>query len=213
VSKRAAGEDGRLGRISEITDRGLLYPLLGVTTVTALLALVRAGAGEMPGPVAIANLYLIGLGVGLIVARIGRLGPFEGVLGSPWFESSIQEILGRETARALRYHRDLTIVALRHPGERKSDPQRFMRATDQMLRCRDGWLLLVLPETDRTSALLLLRRACADLDVVAALVSPDAERPRQKIESELLELIKASHTPGNIAVRGQGTPEFLPLAG
>jgi hypothetical protein len=201
-----------VGRNSEITDRGLLYPLLGVAAATAILALLHT-AGDPPGTIAIANLYLIGLGTGLIIARIGRLGPFEGVLGSPWFESRVQEILNRETARALRYHRDLTVVALQRPRGRSLDPQRFMRATDQMLRCRDGWLLLVLPETDQASALLLLRRACAGMDVVAALASPDATRPRHKLETELLELIRASHIPGSITVRGQGAPEFLPLAG
>ncbi len=167
--------------------------------------------GEYPHSITIANLYLVGLGLGLVVARIGRLGPFEGTLGTPWFEGRIQELLNRETARALRYERELTIVALRPASGEKLKLERGIRATDQAIRCRDGWSLLVLPETDRASALLLLRQICAGSSVHAALVSPDAERPRHRIETDLLELIRASNQPGSITVRGRETPEFLPI--
>jgi hypothetical protein len=172
---------------------------------------VHLFTGSYPNPVIIANLYLMGLGLGLVVARVGRLGPFEGLLGSPWFEAGIQELLTREAARALRYERDLTVVALRSTSGRKIDFQRNVRATDQVVSCRDGWHLLVLPETDRVSALLLLRQICAETVIQAALVAPDAERPRHRIETELLALMRTANQPGSISVRGIDIPELLPL--
>src|SRR5690606_8601541 len=144
------------GRSAEITDRGLLYPILGVATVSAVILSTLFVSGNLPSPITIANLYLMGLGIGLVVARIGRLGPFEGILGSPWFESRVQETLARETARALRYDRDLTVVAIRPAPGQRLELQRSIRATDQLVRCRGGWNLLILPETDQASALFLL---------------------------------------------------------
>jgi len=200
------------GRSAEITDRGLLYPLLGVGTASAVILLTQVVSGNLPSPITVANLYLLGLGIGLVIARIGRLGPFEGILGSPWFESRIQETLAREVARALRYDRDLTIVALRAASGQRLDLQRNIRATDQLLRCRDGWNLLILPETDQASALFLLRQICAGAVVFAALASPNPERPRHRIETDLLALMRAAHAnPGNVIICGHDEPEYLPL--
>lgn len=200
------------GRSAEITDRGLLYPILGVATVSAVILSTLFVSGNLPSPITIANLYLMGLGIGLVVARIGRLGPFEGILGSPWFESRVQETLARETARALRYDRDLTVVAIRPAPGQRLELQRSIRATDQLVRCRGGWNLLILPETDQASALFLLRQICAGAVVFAALASPDPERPRHRIESDLLALMRAANAnPGNITVQGSEEPEYLPL--
>jgi hypothetical protein len=100
---------------------------------------------------------------------------------------------------------------LRSTSGRKIDFQRNVRATDQVVSCRDGWHLLVLPETDRVSALLLLRQICAETVIQAALVAPDAERPRHRIETELLALMRTANQPGSISVRGIDIPELLPL--
>ncbi|MEZ4572635.1 MAG: hypothetical protein R2849_20430 [Thermomicrobiales bacterium] len=196
----------------EITDRGLLYPVLGIAVATIFTALYQIITGDFPGLISIANLSLLGLGIGLVVARFGKLGPFEGVLGSPWTENRILETLNRETARSLRYGRDLTILAFRAADKQKLDASRAVRATDQLIVCRNGWNLLVLPETDHTGAQLLLRHICVDRPVLAAVVSPDPDRPRQRMESELLELVRSASKPGVIEIH-ESQARALPLAG
>lgn len=184
-------------------------------TVSTIVFIDRAATGTLPNPIALANLYVIGIGTGLIMARVGRLGPFEGVLGMPWFESRIEETLAREAARATRFNRDLTVAATRQTSGRKLDWQEHARDTDQVINCRDGWTLLILPETDQAGALILLRRICAaeGVDFRAALVSPDPDRPRVHLGEELTALITRSASPGSIAVTGKGSAEYLSLAG
>ncbi|CAN5503928.1 hypothetical protein BH23CHL2_BH23CHL2_24290 [soil metagenome] len=195
----------------EISDRGLFYPVLGIATASIVIALYYAFSGNYPDLISIAHLYLVGLGAGLIVARIGRLGPFQGILGSPWHESRIQEILEREAARALHYGRDLTVVAVRPVEKSRFELKRGIRATDQHLACCNGWNLLILPETDRASALFLLRQICGDRPVQVALASPDAERPRHRIEADLLEQIQMGRQPESITLRERTSPGTQPL--
>lgn len=193
----------------------MLYPLLGVIAVSCVVAIDLIVTGTPPNPILLANLYAIGTGTGLILARIGRLGPFGGVLGMPWFESRLDETLAREAARAMRFERDLTIAAVRQTSEPKIDWRDHARATDQVIVCRDGWMILILPETDLASALILLRRvrAVENVDFHAALVNPDPDRPRALLGAELAALIRQSTLPGSIAVGRRGAAEHLSLAG
>lgn len=196
----------------EITDRGLLYPVLGLTASSIVTVLHQLIAGEYPGLVTIANIYVFGLGIGLILARFGKLGPFEGVLGSPWNEARIQEILDRESARATRYGRDLTIIAVR-PVERAAlEIHRGIRETDQHIVCRNGWNLMILPETDRDGALFLLRQICGNRPVIMAMTSPDTNRPRHRIGPDLLAQIRSATLPKVIAFPERDAPDVLPLA-
>jgi len=200
------------GGTVEITDRGLLYPVLGLTAASIVTALHQLIAGEYPGLVTIANIYVFGLGFGLILARFGRLGPFGGILGLPWQETRIEEILDRESARAIRYGRNLTVVALRPMDKARLEIHRGIRETDQHLVCRNGWNVLILPETDRDSTVFLLRQICGTRPVMAALASPDPDRPRHRIGPALLAQMRSTTLPEVIAFPEREAPDVLPLA-
>ena len=184
--------------VLEITDRGLLYPVLGLATASSIVLAFQLYSGHYPDPAAIANLYLVGLGIGFVLARVGRLGPYGGTLGMPWRESRIDELLTRESARARRFGRDLTVIGVKEVGARGMDLYGSVRATDQVIECRSGWKLVVLPETDDKGAQLLLRRLCGDCNVLTAVASFDSTRPRQQLGAELLDSIrsaKPAHQP------------------
>lgn len=185
----------------ELSDRGLLYPILGLATASALTAAYQLLTGNYPGALTIAHLYLVGLGTGLVMARFGRLGAFGGMLGSPWHEARIEEVLNREVARARQYGRDLSLIAVKPDGKPKLDLRKIIRATDQVLCCRDGWKLIVLPETDAQSAGFLMRKMFGGQQVLAATTSIDAERPRQQhLKAELLELLRSATHPEIISI-------------
>jgi hypothetical protein len=196
----------------EISDRGLLYPICGLAIASVITASYQLLSGHYPDPISIANLYLVGLGLGLVIARIGRLGPFGGVLGTPWQEAKIEEVLNREAARARQYGRDLTIIAVKPVGKTKLDIRQAIRMTDQLLVCRSGWNLIVLPETDRENAGLLMRKICGGRPVLAAQTAFDANRPRQRMDAELFDLLYAAKYPAILSIVDAKPPETQALA-
>lgn len=196
----------------EISDRGLLYPIFGLATASVITALYQIVSGSYPDPISIANLYLVGLGVGLVVARFGRLGPFGGLLGTPWHESKLEEVLNREAARARQYGRDLSVIAVKPVGKSKLDIRKAIRATDQLLVCRNGWNLIVLPETDDESAGFLMRRMFGGCPVLAAQTSFDPGRPRQRMDVELRELLRSAKRPEIISIADPRPQETQALA-
>jgi hypothetical protein len=196
----------------EISDRGLLYPIIGLALASVITAAVQLIGGHYPGAITIANLYLVGLGLGLVIARAGRLGPFGGVLGSPWREARIEEVLTRETARARQYGRELSVIAVKPIGKATFDLRQAIRATDQLLVCRNGWHLVILPETDAEDASLLMRRMFGGRAVLAAQTAIDANRPRQRLDVELRELLRTARRPEIISIAGAKPPESHALA-
>lgn len=196
----------------EISDRGILYPILGLATATFIAMMHQVFTGRYPDPISIAHLYLVGLGVGLVAARVGRLGPFGGVLGSPWHETKIEEVLSRETARAHRYGRDLTVVAVKSLGKAKLEIRQSIRSTDQLIGCRNGWNLIILPETDEESANFLMRKICGNRPVLTAQAAFDASCPRQHADIEVLELLHSAKRPEIISIADAKSPETQALA-
>ena len=196
----------------EITDRGLLYPVLGLAAASSIVLAFQLYSGHYPDPIAIANLYLVGLGLGLVVARIGRLGPYGGVLGTPWSEARIEDLLARESARAQRFGRDLTVIGVKLVGNGSIDLYRNVRTTDQVIECRGGWTLVILPETDGDGARLLLQRLCGDAQVLTASVSFDTDRPRQQLGADLLNSIRAARLKRQPSRRAAGARDSRALA-
>jgi hypothetical protein len=193
----------------------MLYPLVGGLTVGGVLLLFRQLTGEWPGGAIIASLLIVGAGLGLVLARINRLGAFEGLLGSPWFEARLHETLFRETARAARYQRDLTLVVVRRAGRRRINWRGHVRVHDYVIGCSNGWSVLVLPETPEASALVILRRIALStgLDIQAAMVSVDGPPwSGERLSQEIVCLVRTTSGAGSVSVRRPTGTEQLPLA-
>ena len=189
-----------------------MYPILGVSIATGVIAVAYLLSGGFPNPISIANIYLVGLGLGLVVARLWKLGPFEGALGSPWFESEVQETLSREALRAQRYGRELAVAVVRPADRTALDLRRLVRATDQIIECRDGWSILILPETSPEGAMLLLRQIGASRRILASVTAPERGRTNQHLETSLLELIGSVRDPNIIRIDDHQPANSLSLA-
>lgn len=188
---------------------GLMFALAG-----AALALGGYMAlGDRVTPVVYYALLAIGLGGALVTLRIGRLGPFEGELGSMRLEMDLRDRIMREADRATRYDRDFSILAIRQPGA--ADRLReAVRTADDMVICRRGMVILLLPETSRGGALMLLRRAMLEwpAPVQAALVSAPLDgRTGDELLESLMTLIREAAKPGNVVMSGPEVVESLPI--
>jgi len=192
----------------------MVYPLVGALTAACMISLAVLTTGRAPDLIAAASLMLIGVGVGLIVARFGRLGPFGGRFGTPWFESHLRDTLTRESARASRFQRELTILAVRETSVGALDRRALLRKTDETFHCQNGWTVIVLPETGGDGALCLLRRATAGRpeDVQAILLSPSAFGWNgDALGRELTALANAEQSSGAVLVNCTGRAEVVPL--
>lgn len=190
------------GRMS---DRGLMFPIIGAVIMSIVVFLIRLGTGHFPSPVLLVSLYLIGIGSGLVRARLDRLGPFDGQLGSPWFESDLHAALTREVARALRFRRQLTVAAVRTEGGPGVDWSDYLRLADQAFHCRNGWSILILAETSTEGAARMMERVEVDLgrEIHGALLAPDANLPiAEQIERDLLALLTDPAVSPGAAGRG-----------
>jgi len=187
----------------------LMFTLAGAAlALGAYLAL-----GDRVSPVVPYALLLIGLGAALVTVRIGRIGPFEGELGSLRLEMDLRDQITREADRAVRYDRDFSILAVRQPGA--VDRWRStVRGADDLVVCRRGLVILLLPETSRGGALMLLRRAMMEspAPVQAALVSSPLDgRSGDELLDALLGLVRESAQLGAVVMSGSDTVESLPI--
>jgi hypothetical protein len=182
----------------------------------ATLALViRVLLGDWPSPVIYASMVVIGIGAALVAFRYGRLGPFAGELGPPTLEADVRERIQRETLRAARSGRDFTVLAVRQESGSAIAWGAIVRGVDQVIRCRHGLVLVLLPETSPDGALMLLRRvtSTAAVDVYGALVnSPRDGVTGPVVCQELARLLRESNRPGTVLVRGSGVVEALSIA-
>lgn len=198
-----------------IKDRGLLFPLLGALVAADLLSLAVLTTGRPPDPIAAFSLLVVSIGAGLILARFGRLGPFGGRLGMPGFEHHLRATLLRETARAARFHRELTIMAVRQSKAGQLNWRSLTRLTDETMKCRGGWVVLILPETTEEGAVTLLRRAslgCGE-SVQAIVVSPRAFGWNgEAVSRELCAMLELDWRMGEVMVNRSGRHEVVPLA-
>jgi hypothetical protein len=170
--------------------------------------------GDRVSSVVYYALLLIGLGAALVTIRIGRIGPFEGELGSLRLEMDLRDRIMREADRASRYDRDFSVLAIRQPGaaERWRDA---VRGADDMVVCRRDLVILLLPETSRGGALMLLRRAMmqSPVPVQAALVSAPLDgQTGDELLDALLVLVRESAQPGAVVMRGPDSVEALPIS-
>lgn len=207
----------RLSKAStSIHDRGLIYPFSGAVVAILIIALYRIGTGAMPHVSVAGNLLIIGLGVGLVAARVGRLGPFNGKLGPPWLESDLDDTFARETARAARFGRDVAFVAARPYEKASLDWSVRLRPVDQVFRCRDNWAILILPEIDQRGAKEMLRQIEAETDVTlqAALIAPVAGEnwTSQQLGNELARLVNESPRVAGITVHRPERIEQVSIA-
>jgi hypothetical protein len=188
-----------------MSDRGLMFPIIGAVITTIIVFLFRLGTGHFPNPILLASLYLIGVGSGLIRARLDRLGPFDGLLGSPWFESDLHAALTREVARSLRFRRELTVAAVRTESDAGFDWSDYLRLADQSFKCRNGWSVLILVETSLEGASRMMERVEVELgrEIHGALLTPDANLPVAKqIERDLMALLTDPEVSPGVANRG-----------
>lgn len=193
----------------------MVYPLVGALTAACMISLAVLTTGRAPNLIAAVSLLLVGIGAGLIVARFGRLGPFDGRLGAPWFESHLRDTLFRESARAARFQRELSILAVRQTSAGALSWRTLTRPTDEAFHCRNGWTVIMLPETTGEQALTLLRRATVDHPemVQAILLSPNAFGWNgEALGHALTELATTEQHCGAVLVNRSGNAEVVPLA-
>jgi hypothetical protein len=149
--------------------------------------------GELPNLGMISGLMLIGIGVGMVIARYGNMGPFGGEFGSPWFESELGETLRKEVARAARFDRDLSVVVLRQHSGTPVQWQEHVRQADDVIACRNGWYVLILPETDKDGAHAFLERTMVDLniEIQAGIMDPSlSHNDPKELGDNLLDLVR-----------------------
>lgn len=191
-----------------INDRGLIYPVLGLLSASLVIVGYKSVAGEALAAVSSFSVILVGFGGGLVLARIGNLGPFDGTFGPPWMENNLQDLIVRETARAIRFGRDLTIVAAREPNRRQTiDWNRYIRLCDRAIRCRDGWTLLIFPETTEAESVVALQRVRleANRGFEAVLVTPQQGREDPyHLGDELQKLISLVGEPDTVTLQRDG---------
>lgn len=175
-----------------------MHPLVGGVTAVLITLAMYVVIGRIPNPGLIVGLLLIGLGIGLVVARLGRVGPFEGEFGSPWFESDLCESLRREVARAARFQRDLTIAVVRQHSGTPIDWQEQLRASDLSMTCRNGWHVLVLPETTKDGVESLIARTTVESEATVQAVVMDPSMIHYKpdrLGEALLALVRSAPEP------------------
>lgn len=183
-----------------INDRTLMHPLVGALTAVLITVVSYFALDDWPNLGFMIGLLLTGVGVGLVVARLGRVGPFEGEFGSPWFESDLCASLGREAARAARFQRELTIAVVRQRSGETIDWNAQMRASDQIIGCRNGWFVLVLPETTKDGVEALITRTTAESSarVQAVVMDPSAIHFKpERLGEALLRLVRDAPEPSS----------------
>lgn len=149
--------------------------------------------GSVPNPGVVVGIMLIGIGVGLVVAKYGNMGPFQGEFGSPWFEVELGETLRKEVARSARFDRELSIVVVRQHSGPPVDWQTITRAADDVIACRNGWHVLILPETDKDGAQAMIERATAAVpaEMQIAIMDPTVHHhDPDKLGQSLLDLVR-----------------------
>jgi hypothetical protein len=192
-----------------------------------LVALVCAGTGASlaylvylafegwPSPVVYYSMIVIGLGGALVTVRYGRLGPFEGEFGSPAVEAQIKDQLTREASRAMRFGRQFTVLAIRLDAHANVEWERAVRMVDQVIQCRRGIVLVLLPETSVEGAMMLLQRVSAmtESPPQAVLVNwPDDGRTGDELARHLLRLVRRQASPGEVIMNNGGVITALPIA-
>lgn len=166
---------------------------MGAGAALLVIIILSIVLRNMPGPGIVASLMLIGTGIGLVVARFGNAGPFQGELGSPWFEADLADILKREIARAARFDRDLSFVVVRQLGGNPVEWTDVVRDADQVFACRNGWSVLVLAETSKDGAQRMIERATVDVNarVQAVIMDPSiTSHDPKKLGKALTELLR-----------------------
>lgn len=189
------------------TNRILLHPLVGAISALVVVLLASLLLGSSPHPAITIGLMLIGTGIGLVVARFGNMGPFQGEFGSPWFEADLGETLRREVARSARFGRELSIVAVRQTAGQQIPWDQHIREADQAVACRNGWTLMILAETGKDGAQRMVERATAGIsaEIQAVIMDPSVTHhdPR-KLGAALLELVRNPsplESPAPVSVR------------
>jgi hypothetical protein len=192
----------------------VLFALVCALTGAALAYVIRVAWGSWPSPVVYYSMIVIGLGGALVTVRYGRLGPFEGEFGPPGVETQIREQLSRETSRAMRFGREFTVLAVRPEGRASLDWSRAVRLVDQVIYCRRGVVLVLLPETTVEGGMMLLRRVSGMTDVPlrAVLVNwPDDGRTGDELARHLLKLIREQGSSGEVVIYNGGNVTTRPI--
>jgi hypothetical protein len=152
--------------------------------------------GTLPNAGVVVGIMLIGVGIGLVVARFGNMGPFQGEFGSPWFEVELVETLRKEVARASRFDRELSIVVARQHDGPPVSWDSLTRASDDVVVCRNGWHVVILPETDKDGAQAMVERVVAEpaRKVQVVIMDPTVHHyDSDKLGAALLDLVR--HAP------------------
>ncbi|MGH9173913.1 MAG: hypothetical protein ACRD1H_06130, partial [Vicinamibacterales bacterium] len=193
--------------------REIVFALTCALAGAVLAFTARLMLGDWPSPVTSFSLAIVGIGAALVTVRYGRLGPFEGEFGPPKLETMLLERIQRETERAARYEREFSILAVRQ--SRGVDHWRSsVRGVDDMIPCRRGITIMLLPETSRDGALALLQRVTtqAGVPIQAALVNCPADgRNVDALAETLLRLVRQSALPGQVIFCSQDAVDASPI--
>ena len=199
--------------VQSMRGKEVVFALMFTLAGAALALGGYLAVGDRVSVVVYYALLLIGLGAALVTVRSGRIGPFEGELGSLRLEMDLRDRIVREADRASRYDRDFSILAIRQPGAAERW-RSAVRGADDIVVCSRGLVVLLLPECSRGGALILLRRAMMETPapVQAALVSAPLDgRTGDELLDALLVLVRESAQPGAVVMRGPEAIESLPI--
>jgi len=177
-----------------------MHPTVGAVLAGVMIGLLYVLLGRVPNSGLILGLLVIGVGVGLVVARWRRLGPCQGELGSPWFESDLCEMLRHEVARSARFDRELTVAVVRERDGNNINWTESIRAADKVVACRNGWHVLVLPETGKDGAEALIERVTLEsgATVQAVVMDPSVVHSRpDDIGEGLVQLVREAPEPSD----------------
>lgn len=183
-------------RSKEVTF-ALLCAFAGVFVVFALTLL----GDRLPSPVVYFTGAIVVLGTALVLVRYDRLGPFQGEFGPPGHESTVRDLIVRESQRALRYGGEFAVLVVRFPKGVAPRWHRVIRASDTVVPCRRGQSIVVLPEMTREGATQLASRldAAAGASVSLALIHfPGDDIAEEELCPALLQLVRQASSASHL---------------
>ncbi len=122
------------------------------------------------------TLLLATVGIERLWALLDWMGPVVGVVDRSKLERDLHNGLEREIARSMRYNSSMAIMALRESKRTSLHVvAQYLRSSDAIFRSRDGYLIVIMPETTRAQARLVVDRLTKYLPIQAATLLDEKE--------------------------------------
>jgi hypothetical protein len=148
--------------------------LLAGIAIVAYVAIIVA-LGQRAQPSIMFGLALLALGTEALWAVVRWLSPLRGMFGEPDQELALVRTLEREISRSLRHQAPLVIVAVL--GRWNLSPRAVserLRTSDIVLRGRGKHFIILMTETQREQAQLVMERMALNLPLRAIALTDDA---------------------------------------